>query len=282
MATRPTINSNKNGLRNLPSFAKMLFSELKGSWDLSFRLFVRDTKSLYREAFLGSFWLFLPAVTAAGSLSLAANAQLINISELNAPYPVYVIVGTILWQLFHDSIKAPLDALEKSKKLLAKLKYPIEASILAQIWQVLFHFAIKLVLILVVFLIYRIQVNSLFLLFPFGCLSILVLGFGIGLVICPFAGLYKDVSTILPHVMSLLMFLTPVFYGENIQGPLKFIVDHNPLTFMIVTSRDFILNGQLEYWTEWISCSLISIPLLLIGWAYTRLSLPIIVERAGN
>jgi lipopolysaccharide transport system permease protein len=282
MAKPSAIYSPKNNLREPAEFAKFLFRELKKSWGLSLRIFVRDTKSLYREAFLGSFWLFLPAIALALSLGLAAKAQLINVSELSVPYPAYVVVSTVLWQLFQDSVKAPVDALEKSKKLLAKIQYPVEANILAEVWQTLFNFSIKLVLIVSVFVFYKIKPNFLILFFPLGCLSLVILGLGLGLLLCPFSGLYKDVAAGLPHLMGFLMLLTPVFYGDSVQGTLKTVIDHNPLTFMIATSRDFILGGNLDYLSGWILIGVISVPVLMIGWIYLRLSLPLIIERSGN
>ncbi len=67
--------------------------------------------------------------------------QILQTGETNVAYPVYVLIGTLLWQGFVDVLGSPLQKLTASRPLLTKLNFPWEAIVLAGLGEALFEFA---------------------------------------------------------------------------------------------------------------------------------------------
>ena len=66
-----------------------------------------------------------------------------SFGETSVPYPVFVLVGTMLWQIFTESILAPLKAINTNKALLIKINVSREGLLLSGIYEVLFNVIIE-------------------------------------------------------------------------------------------------------------------------------------------
>ena len=86
---------------------RSMWQDVKASRELSWRLFVRDLSAQYRQSLLGVFWAFVPPIITSVIFIVLQSRNIVNFGETDIPYPVYVLVGTILWQLFTESLNAP-------------------------------------------------------------------------------------------------------------------------------------------------------------------------------
>ena len=132
-----------------------MWRDLLASRELAWRLMTRDISAQYRQSLLGIFWAFLPPIAMAMVFVILNSRKLINIAETDIPYPAFAMFGTVLWQVFVDSLNAPLRTVTASKAMLAKINFPKEALVLSAIGQTLFNLSIKLLILIVVFVIYR-------------------------------------------------------------------------------------------------------------------------------
>jgi lipopolysaccharide transport system permease protein len=96
------------------------------SRELAWRLMVRDIKARSRQSLLEASWAFLPPIVTALLFILLNREGLIKASSTDLPYPVFVIIGTVLWQLFTDSLNSPLNLVIANKPMLAKVNFPRE------------------------------------------------------------------------------------------------------------------------------------------------------------
>ena len=126
---------------------------------------------------------------------------------------------------------------------------------------------------------YGIGFHSSLLLFPIAILGAIVFGTTLGLFITPIGMLYKDIAKIITMGLGLLMYVTPVVYAVPKEGIMKTIMEWNPFTSIILTTRDFVIGAAPIYLTYFIGIILVCIPLCLIGLVFYRISIPIIVER---
>ena len=130
-------------LRSPSIFIGNMWHDLVASRELAWRLIVRDINARYRQSVFGILWAFLPPLATAGIFIILNRAAVINVSTQDIPYPVFVLFGTLLWQVFVASLSAPLKAVGENRLMLARINFPREALILSGIGQVLFDFAIK-------------------------------------------------------------------------------------------------------------------------------------------
>jgi lipopolysaccharide transport system permease protein len=134
-------------LRRPIDLFKQMWRDLLASRELAWRLMVRDIKAQYRQSFLGIVWAFLPPIVMAVGFTLANDANVINVGETDIPYPAYVMFSTALWQTFVEALNGPVQAVTVAKPMLARVNFPRESLILAKVGEVFFNFAIKLILI---------------------------------------------------------------------------------------------------------------------------------------
>ncbi len=269
-------------LRSPLTLARQMVSDLLRSRELAWRLMVRDISAQYRSSLLGFIWAFIPPVVMAFSFTLASEAQVFNPGQTELPYAAYVMLSTSLWQTFVESLNGPIQAVSTGKPMLTRVNFPREALILAKLGEVGFNFAIKLLLIITLFVIYQIPVGLTAFLAPISLIHLVLLGTAIGILLSPLGLLYQDVPRGISLVTGFWLFLTPVAYTVPTSGRLETLVRLNPVTPLLVTTRELATTGTLTqesgFW--WIS-GLVWL-VLIVAWITFRLSMPYVIERVSS
>jgi lipopolysaccharide transport system permease protein len=259
-----------------------MWRDLLASRELAWRLMVRDISAQYRQSFLGIVWAFLPPIVMAASFTLANNARVINVGVTDIPYPAYVMFSTALWQTFVEALNGPVQAVTVAKPMLARVNFPREALILAKLGEVFFNFAIKTILIVALFIFFRVSVSWTVILMPVALIHLVLLGTFIGILLAPFGVLYQDVSKGLNLITSFWLFLTPVVYPVPNEGTFGSLVKLNPVTPLLVTTRELATTGVVsEPLGFWVVTGITIIGLLLT-WIAFRLAMPFVVERVSS
>ena len=253
--------------------------DLLASRELAWRLMVRDISAQYRQSFLGVFWAFVPAIATALGLTLATNANILNIGATSLPYPAFVMFSMTLWQTFTEALNGPIQAVNTAKPMLARINFPREAIILSQLGQVFFNFGIKLILIVGLFIWFKIPVSWTAILAPVALIHLIALGTAIGLLLVPIAALYDDINRGLTMVLGLWLFLTPVIYPVPQSGTFATLVQLNPVTPLLVTVRELATTGVVSNPQGFWVASGLAIGGLLLGWLFYRVAIPFVVER---
>jgi lipopolysaccharide transport system permease protein len=269
-------------MRHPVRLIRAMGQDLLASRELAWQLFIRDINTQYRQSLLGIFWAFVPPIVTAVGLTLAKNANAINIGDTDIPYPAYVMLSMTLWQTFAEAVSGPMQAVALAKNMLVRINFPREALILAKMSEVGFNFGIKLVLILALFIFYQLPVTWSLLLAPVALIHLILLGIAIGILLAPLGALYDDVSKALTFLLSFWLLLTPVIYPVPKAGIIQKLVALNPVAPLLTTTRELLTTGVLSDPAGfWIASGLTWL-LLLIGWLYYRLAMPYVVERIGS
>ncbi|NJM18029.1 MAG: ABC transporter permease [Richelia sp. RM2_1_2] len=258
---------------------KEMIADLLASRELAWRLLVRNIRGQYRQSFLGITWAIVPPALTAAGLSFANNTGILNVGQTDIPYPAYVMLGTVLWQTFLESFNSPQVAIKASRPLLAQVKFPHEAIILTQLGETLFNLVIKLLLVVVLFIVFRVSVSWTIILSPIAIINLMMLGTAIGLLLVPITNLVQDVSRSLEVITLAWFFLTPIAYPIPDNKILNFIVELNPVTPLLVTAREMITTGILSQTFSFVLVSVITWIGLILGWLVYRLAMPYLIER---
>ncbi len=269
-------------LRHPVQLFREMWRDLLASRELAWRLMVRDIRAQYRQSFLGILWAFIPPIVTAVGFTLAANAKVVNIGVTDLPYPAYVMFSMTLWQTFVEALNGPVQGVTAAKAMLAKINFPREALILAKLGQVFFNFAIKLFLIVGLFVWFQMPVTWSVVLAPVALIHLVMLGTFLGLLLAPLGALYQDFSNGLTLVTGLWLFLTPVVYPVPSSGTFGTLVKLNPVTPLLVTTRELATTGILSDPQGFWVVSLLAIVGLLLAWLIYRLAIPFVVERMSS
>ncbi|WP_031435257.1 ABC transporter permease [Methylomarinum vadi] len=259
-----------------------ILKDIKPAHELGFRLFKRDLKSQYRQSFLGFIWVLVPPLLTAGLWIFLNKNRVVNVGETDIPYPLFVMIGTILWQVFAEGVNQPLASVRSNQSMLTKINFPREALLLSGFYTIIFNLAPKLLVLASAYAFFKLQPSISLAYFPIGLLMISLTGFMIGLLLTPIGLLINDVSRGLTILLPFLMYLTPVIYPTPTSGQVAILTKFNPLATLITSTRDW-LSGQLIYIPQEFSIlSGLTILLLFIGMLAYRISMPIITERFGG
>jgi lipopolysaccharide transport system permease protein len=259
-----------------------MFHDLLASRELAWRLFLRDTRAQYRQSILGYLWAFIPPLVTSLPFIFLNSQGVVGIKGTSIPYAAYAMIGTIIWQVFADSLNYPLKVVTAAKPMLARINFPREAILLSALGQVIFSFLVRLVLLVGVFVWFRIAPPLTVLLVPVGVVSLMVVGFMLGLALTPIGILYTDVSQMIPILAMFFMFLTPVLYPPPHTGLAASLARWNPLSPLVIVTREWLVTGYTGHYIAFIAVTACAWGLLFAGWVMYRLALPHIVARIGN
>jgi lipopolysaccharide transport system permease protein len=271
--------TSKSTLREPISMVKSMLSDFKLSFGLARYLLIRDINAKYRQTYLGYFWALIPPIIVAYGFVFAAKAKVVNLGATDIPYPAYIMLSMILWQTFLDAFNGPLAAVCESKVMLAKVNFPRESIVLAKVGEVFFNFLIKLVLVVLVFYMYEVPFTKMALCAPLGLIGLVILGTFLGLLIAPIGAIYQDVSKVVLIIANPWFLITPVLYSVPKDGFFSVIVKLNPVTPLLVSTRELATSGVVSDLSSffWVfSCSVLG---LIATWIIFRLAIPYVIER---
>jgi lipopolysaccharide transport system permease protein len=185
----------------------------------------------------------------------------------------------MLWQVFAESLNGPLTVVTSTAPLLSRINFPRESIILAKLGEVLFNLAIRLILVVAVFIWFQIPVSWITLLAPLALAQLILLGTTLGLFLTPACTLYQDLGRALTVFLGVWVFLTPVVYQVPRGGVFGAIVNFNPVTPLLVTTRELASGGTVSDPFGFFLVSALTLAALLPAWAAYRLAMPFVVER---
>jgi lipopolysaccharide transport system permease protein len=280
--TQQVIYTPESRIRHPAILMREMWHDLLASRELAWRLLVRDISVQYRQSLLGVFWAFVPPIMTALGLVMARDTGVLNLGDTVLPYPAYVMFSIALWQTFVEALSGPMIAVNTAKPMLAKVNFPREALILAKAGEVFFNFGVKLILIIGLFSWFQMPVTAAVFLAPVALVHLVMLGTGIGLLLAPLGALYGDVQKVLPMIVTPWLLITPVIYEVPKSGLFGAIVRLNPVTPLLVTTRELATTGVLTEVIGFWWASGLTLVLVLLGWMLYRLAMPFIVERMSS
>lgn len=258
---------------------KTMFADLLSSRELARRLFIRDKKAEYRQSVLGVLWAFITPVINALVWIFLSMSGAVAIETDQLPYPLFVFIGSMLWSIFSESINSPLISTSNARGLISKVNFPKEAILLSGIYKVIFNTIIKLLIIALALFAFKINPGVNVILGFVMILFLIFLGNVLGLLITPIGMLYKDIGRGIPLLMSFAMYTTPVVYQEMKNPFLAKLVNINPLTPIINSTRNLLTGFGWDQPFYLLIIFVVSMVVFIIGWIFYRVSIPIIVER---
>ena len=260
-----------------------LVHDLGKGRELGWRLFLRNQQGQYRQTLLGYVWAVLPPLMTTLIWVVLQSFRVVNFeAPAGVPYVVYVLTGTILWQLFLTALNAPIQSINSGREMLIKLNFPRESLLIAGLGQVLFNFAMQIGLLAILLVAMRVPMPPTAPLFFVGAAMLLSLGLGLGLILAPIGLLYNDVQRAITTFAPFMMYLTPVLFQPPTTGKGRLLVWLNPIAPTLNVARDWLLIGSTKLLPGFLAYSAIGLILTLVGLLVLRASMPFLIERMGS
>jgi lipopolysaccharide transport system permease protein len=202
-------------------------------------------KVKYKQAAIGVGWAIVQPVAAAALFALFLG-RLANVGSEGVPYMLFALSGTVVWTYFSASASTASESLVTDSALLRKVFFPREVLPLAAILAGLVDFLPAFLTLVVASLLYGLFPTISWLALPLviGVPILAAVAFGLGL-----SGLnvyYRDVRYVLPFVLQLGLFASPVVYSvDGIPASWRPVYEVlNPLAAAIDGMRRIVVHGH--------------------------------------
>ena len=215
----------------------------------------RDVLGRYRGSLLGLTWSFLTPLLMLGVYSFV----FVGVFKQRWPgtaeaggleFALQVFAGLLVFNLFAEVASKAPNLIVEQPNLVKKVIFPVELLSWVTVMSGFFHFLISAGTLLLVLLIARGGLPLTALALPLVLLPFVPFLLGIGWLLSAVGVFVRDVGNVMTMVVSLIMFMSPVFYSvKSLTNPqLQFWMGLNPLTLIIEQVRAVLLLGQ---WPEW-------------------------------
>jgi lipopolysaccharide transport system permease protein len=276
---RYTSAGNKSGIQIL----KDIFSELPHAHALGYSLATRNIKAKYRQSLLGILWAVFPTLATSFVWIVLRGQGVISFEETEVPYAVFVLTGTFLWQAFSVSATTFLQTIQTNRSILVKINFPRESLLYSAFYEILFNILLSFIPVLAVLVVFKILPGSGILFFLLLLFMLMILGLALGLLLLPFASLFKDIMFGLPVALQFGMYLTPVIYPEPVYSGFATVLKFNPVTPLLTGARAGLLGTSGIPALDTILMYIFGLILLfLLGTLLMRVTMEILIERMGT
>lgn len=227
-------------------WAALNLRELLQFRDLLVALAARDVKLRYKQTALGVGWVIFQPLLAAGIFTLVFGI-IAKLPSGGLPYFVFAYAGQLAWAAFSSTFSKSGASMVASSQLISKVYFPRLILPLSTIASTLIDFLVALVVMVVLMIVYGVTPGAAVLLLPVWLMLLLMLAMGLGLMASALMVSYRDVQYILPVLLSLLMYASPVAYSLNealirLPSSLKPVLSLNPLSSLIEGFRWSLLG----------------------------------------
>jgi len=238
--------------------------------DLLVSLALRDVKVRYRQTFLGMTWAVLQPLAFMVIFTLVFS-KFGKVSSDGTPYPVFSYTGLVPWTFFATGLGLAVNSIATNMNLVKKIYFPREVFPLSAIFGSFVDFLVASVIVILLMAIYHIGATLQLLWLPW----LIALEIGVIIGVALFASamnvFYRDVKYIVPLVVQLWLFVTPVIYSVSmVPEHLRSWYMLNPMAVVIDGVRKVVLHGQSPDVLRLIVCTGFVALLVCCGYLYFK------------
>jgi ABC-type polysaccharide/polyol phosphate export permease len=176
---------------------------------------LRQVKVKYKQAIVGIGWAVVQPVTAALLFALFLG-NFTHIESEGVAYVVFALAGTVAWTYFATATIHSMDSLVIDQALLRKVYFPREVLPIASILSALVDFVPALATVMVACAIVGIEPSLAWLAVPVPLLLLMLAALAMGLALSAVNIYYRDVRMVLPFVLQLGLFVSPVVFSLDV------------------------------------------------------------------
>jgi lipopolysaccharide transport system permease protein len=213
-----------------------IIPQLSDVWahrELLYFLIWRDLKVRYRQTFLGVAWVILQPLLMTVVFTIFFS-KLGHFRSEGVPYPLFAYAGLLPWTFFSNSVSAGSSSLLSNSYIITKVYFPRLLIPAAIVGVRLFDFLIASAVLLVLMLFYGITLNRNIVILPLLIAQSTFLAVAVSSWFSVLNVKYRDVGTLLPVLIQIWMFASPIIYPVSIIPPSwRFAYSLNPLVGIV-------------------------------------------------
>lgn len=244
--------------------------------DLLFFLVWRDVKIRYKQTALGAAWAILQPTLTMIVFTIFFGG-LAGIASDGLPYPVFSYVGLLPWTFFAQGLSQSSNSLVGSQALVTKVYFPRLMIPLATVVAGVVDFVLAFLVLVGLMAYYGIWPGLNIIWLPVFLVLAFVTALGVGLWMSALNVEYRDVRYVVPFLVQIWLFVTPVIYPASaVTGRLEslglpaWLVGLNPMAGVVEGFRWALLGVESRPGPIVLASVVVATVLLISGTVYFR------------
>lgn len=246
--------------------------DLKEVWryrELLYFLAWRDIKLRYKQTMLGAAWAILQPFLTMVVFTLFFG-KLAKMPSDGVPYAVFSYCALVPWTYFANALSTSGNSLVGSVNLISKVYFPRLIIPGASVLAGTLDFVLAFLVLLGMMLYYGIIPGWGVILTPALLLLTMGTALGVGIWLSALNVEYRDVRYVIPFMIQLWMFTTPIVYPMSlVPERYRLLVAMNPMAGIIEGYRAALLGKPFQ-WGALAMSTVLCVLLLLAGAFYFR------------
>ncbi len=215
--------------KNLYNYRELLKTSVK-----------KEIRGKYKNSFLGVLWSFLNPLLQILVYAIVFPLILKN-NEKN--YVIFLCCGLIPWTFFSTAITRAAFTMIENGNIIKKVYFPREILPISIVTSEAINFLISTIIIIAFVLVYGVGITKFILYYPIIFLVQYILILGISFIVSSITVYVRDLQHLIGVALQLLFYATPIVYNANtIPENFKWILNLNPMTYVINAYRDIFYN----------------------------------------
>jgi lipopolysaccharide transport system permease protein len=213
--------------------------------DLLYFLAMRDIQLRYKQTALGVFWVVLQPLVPAVVYAILFGV-LARLPSDGQPYLIMVLCGLLPWNLFNNTLNRLGNSIVANGNLISKVYFPRLIAPLSALGSVIVDVLVAAFVLAIILPFFSIAIGPQILTAPLFLLLALINGLGLSLIIAPLNVYYRDVNHMVPFIIQLWYYATPIVYSSQlIPEKWRFLYGLNPAVGFIEGFRWSVMGGSV-------------------------------------
>lgn len=240
-------------------------------------LVIRDIQTRYRGTILGFLWAVVFPLMMLAVYTFVFGG-VFNARWGTAGMEDFVLMlycGLIVHSVFSETLSRSPSAILSNPSYVKKVVFPLELLPVSHLASAVFNAVISLGLLGVFLLIQHQSIPRTASYVPLVLAPLLMLTVGLAWLLASIGVFFRDVGQLIGVIMSMLLFLSPVFYPAS-SAPLvaQKLIYLSPLTYPIEELRAVLILGQPPDWGHWFVYLAVSLVMAVGGLWIFQVSRP--------
>ena len=212
--------------------------------ELLYFLVWRDVKVRYKQTAVGAAWAVLQPLLQMVVLTLVFSV-IAQMSSDGTPYPVFAYVGLLPWNFFSSALSRCAGSVVGQANLVSKIYFPRLIMPVSAAVSGIVDFGIAFGILLAMMAAYGIAPGWNVLLLPIFIALALITALSVGIWLAALNVRYRDVGYIVPLLVQLWLFASPVAYPiSRVPEKWRFLYSLNPMTGVVEGFRWALLPAK--------------------------------------
>lgn len=245
-------------LRALWQYRQFMISSIKN-----------DFSSRFARSKLGGLWaIFNPLAQVAIYALILSNILQAKMEGIDSQYSfaIYLTAGMLGWNLFAEIVTRGLNVFVMNGNLIKKAMFPKVVLPAIAVGTCLLDNLLLFISILIIFALLGHMPTVQIIWLPVLIFSTVALGTGLGLILGIFNVFIRDIAQVVPIVMQVLFWFTPIVYPISIiPESYRHYLYFNPMYPLVKAYQDVLVFGSAPEMSQIVTIVLVSVALLIVG-----------------